>query len=128
MRYVAEDPFDTGVRMHLNLGHTWGHALEAASGFRLRHGEAVGLGMLAAMKMSSKMGYNLAGLPAFFEEYLLKLNISPDLFVKYRKKALRFMTGDKKMANGNIRFVLPVEPGRTEIFSFSHIDEISKLV
>ncbi len=47
------DPFEqTGRRAILNLGHTFAHALEAASGFQLRHGDAVALGLLAALRLS----------------------------------------------------------------------------
>ena len=47
------DPFEqTGRRAILNLGHTFAHALEAASGFELRHGDAVALGLLAALRLS----------------------------------------------------------------------------
>jgi 3-dehydroquinate synthetase len=46
------DPYDTGARLELNLGHTFAHALEAASGYELRHGQAVALGLLAALRLS----------------------------------------------------------------------------
>jgi len=47
--FIEEDEFDTGVRQLLNFGHTFGHALEAATGFSVPHGIAVSLGMLAAL-------------------------------------------------------------------------------
>ncbi len=49
-----QDPHDRGVRTHLNLGHTFGHALEAAADFDLPHGEAVALGLLAALRLSGR--------------------------------------------------------------------------
>ncbi len=48
------DPHDRGVRQWLNLGHTFAHALEAAAGFELPHGDAVALGLLAALRLSGR--------------------------------------------------------------------------
>ena len=55
---VAEDEFETGVRALLNFGHTFGHALEAETGFgaSLLHGEAVAIGMIMALDLSVRMG------------------------------------------------------------------------
>jgi 3-dehydroquinate synthetase len=56
-RVVATDELEQGTeRRILNFGHTLGHAIEASSGFELRHGEAVGLGILAALRISSALG------------------------------------------------------------------------
>jgi 3-dehydroquinate synthase len=54
---VAKDPWETkGLRVVLNFGHTLGHAIESMSRYRVRHGEAVGLGMLYALDMGVKLG------------------------------------------------------------------------
>ena len=55
-RFIEEDEFDQGVRLLLNFGHTFGHALESSSQFTISHGVAVGLGMLAAAHLSRKRG------------------------------------------------------------------------
>lgn len=62
-RIVAEDETETGVRALLNLGHTFGHALEAATGYsgRLLHGEGVAIGMVQAFRFSEKLGVCASG-------------------------------------------------------------------
>lgn len=55
-RFIEEDEFDTGIRLLLNFGHTFGHALEGASHYRISHGIAVGLGMLASASFSLASG------------------------------------------------------------------------
>lgn len=54
-KFIEEDEFDQGVRLLLNFGHTFGHAIEAASHFAITHGVAVGLGMLVAIEISEKI-------------------------------------------------------------------------
>ena len=62
-RIVERDPYEMGDRAWLNLGHTFGHALELLSSYTLRHGDAVALGMIAAAEMSAALGYCDAALP-----------------------------------------------------------------
>jgi 3-dehydroquinate synthase len=110
---VAEDERETtGARALLNLGHTFGHALEAQTGFgeRLLHGEAVALGMVLAARYSARRGYisasdaarvtaaiAAAGLPV--EISALGLNCSGDVLAGH-------MLHDKKMDAGTLPFVL----------------------
>jgi 3-dehydroquinate synthase len=59
-RYIEEDEFDQGVRLLLNFGHTFGHAIEAGTNFLVTHGVAVGLGMLAEIELSRQLGFLVA--------------------------------------------------------------------
>lgn len=60
-QFIEEDEFDNGIRLLLNFGHTFGHALEGASNFKISHGVAVGLGMFSAYKLSIDLGLVKAG-------------------------------------------------------------------
>jgi shikimate kinase/3-dehydroquinate synthase len=105
---VAEDERDAGRRQTLNLGHTVGHAIETATGYaRYRHGEAVGLGLLAALSLS-----NLPGLRADVEQLLavrgLPTTIDPAVDLEAVRAAIE---RDKKRRDGRVGFVLVEAPG-----------------
>jgi shikimate kinase/3-dehydroquinate synthase len=109
LRVVAADERDTGVRQILNLGHTVGHAIETVTGYaRYRHGEAVGLGLLAALRLSGagalrdEVAALLAahGLPATLDE------VDPDAVV------LATARDKKRVGEGPVPFVLLSEPGQ----------------
>lgn len=105
---VAADERDAGLRAVLNLGHTVGHAIEAASGYeRYRHGEAVGLGLLAALRLSGA-----AGLRDEVESILgrqgLPVTLDPAVEVDATLAALE---RDKKRTAAGVGFVLLSEPG-----------------
>jgi shikimate kinase/3-dehydroquinate synthase len=106
---VAADERDSGPRAALNLGHTVGHAIEAASGYsRYRHGEAVGLGLLAALRLS-----NAAELRDEVESVLrrhgLPVALDPAVDVDDTLAALE---RDKKRTAAGVGFVLLSEPGK----------------
>jgi 3-dehydroquinate synthase len=108
-RIVAKDERDTGRRLLLNYGHTIGHALEAVSGFRLWHGQAVAIGMVAAARISRRLGVlpedDLARLRAVIKK--ASLPTSAGLNTKdITKDILQAMQHDKKVVNNKVRFVL----------------------
>lgn len=112
-RIVAADPRETGARELLNLGHTFAHGIEQATGFRVAHGAAVALGLRAAGLLALRTSrfserehlrvltlLTLLGMP-------LRTSASPE-------RVLAAMRGDKKRRGGRLRFVLPRAIGDVE--------------
>ena len=108
---VAEDERDSGRRAVLNLGHTVGHAIEAATGYeRYRHGEAVGLGLLAALRLSGADELR-AEVAELLDGHGLPTKLDPELDVE----AVLEATGrDKKRTSEGLGFVLLAKPGEPE--------------
>jgi 3-dehydroquinate synthetase len=98
------DPHDRGRRAILNLGHTFAHALEAASGYELRHGDAVALGLLAALRLSG----NGDALRRVEDE------LAPRRARVDRERAWAALQLDKKRAGGSVRLVLLPRNGEPE--------------
>ena len=108
---VSRDERETGLRMILNLGHTVGHALEQATGYKtLLHGEAVGWGMIATLYLARKRGAITAGQFERLERLIYLYGPLPALKLK-AKKVVAATGGDKKNVGGVRRFVLPVGIG-----------------
>ncbi len=108
---VAADEREGGLRALLNLGHTFGHALEAESGFGtvLNHGEGVSIGMVMAFDLSVRLGHcppnDLMRVRAHLRAH--GLPVSPPHQVDFAPQALiRRMQGDKKAERGRLTFVL----------------------
>lgn len=117
---VQEDPYEKGRRALLNLGHTFGHGIEAWSEFRLKHGEAVSLGLVCALRLSRALGLcddalvgegiallRGTGLPTSLAEardHVGELPFDVDAI-------WRIMQSDKKKKAGALRFVLIRAPG-----------------
>jgi shikimate kinase/3-dehydroquinate synthase len=97
------DPYERGPRTALNLGHTFAHALEAASDYRVAHGEAVALGLLAALRLSG------------LEEDVVAEQLRPEPVQVDRDRAWAALQRDKKRADGEVRLVLLDAPGKPRI-------------
>jgi shikimate kinase/3-dehydroquinate synthase len=108
---VAADERDGGARQALNLGHTVGHAIETASGYaRYRHGEAVGLGLLAALRLSGR-----AELREETRELLLARELPVGLDGTPVQAVLEAISRDKKRMGGGVPFVLVEAPGEVRV-------------
>jgi shikimate kinase/3-dehydroquinate synthase len=104
---VARDEREAGDRALLNFGHTLGHALEAEGGFsRLTHGEAVALGMVAALRVGEALGATPPALARRVTSLLARVGLPTDLDAQPVAQALPFVALDKKRRGGAIRFVL----------------------
>jgi shikimate kinase/3-dehydroquinate synthase len=104
---VAEDERDSGRRQVLNLGHTVGHALETVTGYqRYRHGEAVGLGLLAALRLSG-----LPDLRAQVMDLLRERGLPVTLGEEDVEQILQATMRDKKRTGKHVPFVLLGGPG-----------------
>jgi shikimate kinase/3-dehydroquinate synthase len=120
---VGRDEREAGERAHLNLGHTIGHALEAEGGFeRLTHGEAVALGLVAALRIGVALGVTASDLAADVTEVLRRLGLPVDLDHEPLERALRWVVYDKKRQAGALRMVLVRKPGSVEIARISATD------
>jgi 3-dehydroquinate synthase len=121
---VAEDETEGGRRAILNFGHTVGHALESASGYGLLHGEAVGLGMLAALSLGEARGLGTPALTARATALLARLGLPVDLRPRLSAEVLARVTVDKKRRGGAIKFVFVPSAGETKLVDVSP-DEIA---
>jgi shikimate kinase / 3-dehydroquinate synthase len=109
---VAADERDGGLRQALNLGHTVGHAIESGGGLdRYRHGEAVGLGLLAALRLSEA-----EELRAEVKEILTRFGLPTELDLKVSARDIvEIVQFDKKRTSKGVGFVLLSEPGEPRV-------------
>ena len=111
---VARDPREEGERMALNLGHTLGHALEAATGYRrYAHGEAVALGTVFACALAEETGLAARGLRERVETLFAALGLPVRARVPAGAWAL--LARDKKRRAGKVRWILPRRLGTVSI-------------
>jgi 3-dehydroquinate synthase len=115
IKVVEQDETEAGERMILNFGHTIGHALERVSNYKIMHGYAVALGILAELKISELLGICSAKEVAIVTDFFRRLKITPTLIAKmdpsYILEATRH---DKKRATGSVRYILLRHIGEIE--------------
>lgn len=123
---VAEDEFDRGTRELLNLGHTFGHAIEPLSHYEISHGHAVAIGIGMAGKTSAKLGFCNESCSKEISSALIKLGFSLDC--PYDPEELfRIMLQDKKRKNNTIDLILPYEIGDSRICPMT-LDQLKEVL
>lgn len=113
---VHDDPHERGIRAILNLGHTFGHAIEAVSDYTaIAHGEGVALGMVAAGRMAHALGrFGEQDLHAMIA-LIGAAGLPTSLRTLDLEKTYATMFTDKKVRGGKLRFILPTRIGHAEI-------------
>jgi len=124
---IERDPYEKDLRASLNFGHTIGHALEQASAYRLRHGEAVAIGMLVETRLAERLGIASRGLADAIQAALVKLGLPVEIPADLpRADILRALTVDKKKSGGKVKFALPEEIGRVRTGLV--VDDLERLI
>ncbi len=115
-RTVGLDEYDKrGVRVKLNFGHTFGHAIEAASCYKVSHGEAVAIGMVCAAEVSVKLGLLKEKDAAELKGLLERIGLPTKIKKIGKAPILNALAHDKKFTKGGNRFVLINRIGATMI-------------
>jgi 3-dehydroquinate synthase len=125
-RVVMADEKESGVRAHLNFGHTFAHAIESQAGYgRYHHGEAVSLGMVAACRLAAEIGRCESKLTDRLIALLDRIGL-PTSAGNLPANEILFeaMKLDKKVSGGNIRMVLPECMGQVSIVGDAPADAI----
>ena len=124
---IATDERETsGARVRLNLGHTFGHALEAECGFsdRLLHGEAVALGMVLAFRMSAERGLCPRADSDRVAAHLAAVGLPTSFEGTSGSALVAHMAHDKKASGGRIPFILARGIGQAFVDSSIELDEV----
>lgn len=125
---VTEDEKESGVRKYLNYGHTYGHAVELLSRFRLSHGESVAIGMAAAGRMAVQQGMWSREEEVRQRELLVKLGLPVTIPREMSAGEItRVMGHDKKNTAGAVTLVLPEKMGRVTCRSFADMAVIRQV-
>ncbi|MCR8922414.1 3-dehydroquinate synthase [Dasania sp. GY-MA-18] len=126
---VAEDEKESGIRAILNLGHTFGHAIETAQGYgNWLHGEAVAAGMVLAIKLSAQLGWVQQSDVDSLERMLRAVNLPITPPAMSQQQFLELMMVDKKVLDGQLRLVLLERIGKAIVTGDITIDDVKKVL
>jgi len=115
---VARDEHESGVREYLNFGHTFAHAFETATRYRVfRHGEAVAWGMMAAALLGVALGRTSRFDAALLMRLISQVGALPALPKAPPRRLLKLMRSDKKAREGHLRFVISPRIGEAKTIS-----------
>ncbi len=103
---VQRDPFEKGERALLNLGHTFGHAIEQVTNYEVRHGEGVAMGLVCAANVSYKLGFSTIDLQPEIEQMLKNVNLPVRLPRVDPENVFSAMQQDKKKKGKKLRYIL----------------------
>ncbi len=117
-KIVEQDEKEAGIRGYLNLGHTFGHAIEQLSDFKIPHGQAVAMGCVMAAEFAYKKEISSAELVAVIRAIFEKFEIGVDC--EFSQTAIfKAMRHDKKKKDGHIRLILPEAIGRVRYYEMA---------
>ncbi len=126
VKIIEADPYERGRRAALNFGHTVGHALEKVSGYGIRHGEAVAIGMVCEARLAERLGVAEKGLSEQIAQTLAGLGLPVEVPAQLRRvDVVDAMRVDKKSREGLARFALPEAIGRVQTgITLQDLDEV----
>ena len=123
---VMVDEFDTGARMKLNLGHTFGHGIEAKSEFRVSHGRAVAIGMAIAARAAAKSSLCSEETKKQILDLLRGFGLPAETDYT-AEDLLPYMLSDKKRSGGTVSLILPAAIGNCRIVP-TPVDQLKSLI
>lgn len=126
---VAQDETEQGIRAHLNLGHTFGHAIEAQMGYgNWLHGEAVAAGMVMAAELSQQLGY-IGSDEIERVKNIIRAAHLPDTPPKFSEEEwLAHMRHDKKVDEGKMRFITLKNLGAAQIETLPDVNVLKNVL
>lgn len=123
---VNADETERGLRQTLNLGHTLGHAIEAASDYQLGHGSSVAAGLCCVARATEQLGWTEVGTTQRIVRACEAHGLPTDTFLPH-ETILRYATHDKKRHGGTVNLVVPIRIGKVEIRTVT-LDELAEII
>ena len=119
---VERDPFENGERAKLNLGHTFGHAIEHASEGKTAHGEAVAIGIILAARLGESLGISEKGLSARLSADFQSVGLPTESPFPLEELQEAMAKDKKALGGGKVKFVIPVKRGEVVFHEMNPYD------